>query len=482
MKDRHYINNETDKLQVNETVLDDLAKEIGFDKTLLIETWQLDLLWSTTVAAFVLFGMVGAFSSAKIADYFGRKKGMMIITFILLIAALFGGIPTLAESPECLIVSRVFVGLHSGLNVSLAALYLAEISPKKIRGAIGTCHQLAITVGILVSQILGLNELLGTKDLWPYLFAFNAVPSIISFCCWPLCPESPRYLLIKKKNVDDSRLALQKLRGYDDVNDEIEEMTIESKKNLQTTNFSMHQLLTTPELRFPTVIACLLQVTQQWSGINAVMSYSTFILAQAQVPAFAIGYVIVGTGAINVISTIIAVPLMEKLGRRPLLLWPMGVMAVSFLLLTIFINLVFDPELEQHHSAFAYTSIVLMHLYVIGFALGLGPIPFILVSEVFRQEPRAAAMSLSTAFNWICNFVLMLAFPFLKAGLEAYTYLLFTIVLALAIVFIFFFVPETKNRTFDEISASLMLGRASGKKRSLNINDGEELQPMGQKV
>ncbi|XP_050414501.1 solute carrier family 2, facilitated glucose transporter member 1 isoform X1 [Patella vulgata] len=473
---------ENGTLRANQSEIDDLSDKLGVDHALLLEKWEIELLWSTTVAAFVLFGMIGAFTSAKVADFFGRKKGMIVITFVMFIAAIFGGITKVAASPECLIISRIFVGLHSGLNVSLAALYLAEISPKKIRGAIGTCHQLAITVGILSSQILGLNELLGTVDLWPWLFAFNAIPLFIHLVCWPLCPESPRYLLIKKNEEQEATIALRKLRGYDDVEDEIEEMRIESKRSVSGTNFSMHQLLTTPELRFPTVVACLLQVTQQWSGINAVMSYSTFIFGQAQVPTEKIGYVIVGTGSINVLCTVIAVPLMEKLGRRPLLLWPMCMMAISFLLMTVFINLQFNVDLVEHHSTFAMICIVLMHIYVIGFALGLGPIPFILVSEIFRQEPRAAAMSLSTAFNWICNFVLMLAFPFMKDGLGAYTYLLFTIILAAAVVFIFFFVPETKNRTFDEIVASLGLTRGRGPKSSYKFPDEAELQPMGEKV
>ncbi|CAG5125092.1 unnamed protein product, partial [Candidula unifasciata] len=136
------------------------ASVFGAQPELLLEDWVIKLLWSTTVAAFVLFGMIGAFISAQVADFFGRKLGMIVITFLMFIAAVLGGITLVAKSPECLILSRVFVGLHSGLNITLCPLYLAEISPKKIRGALGTCHQLAVTIGILVSQIFGLKELL----------------------------------------------------------------------------------------------------------------------------------------------------------------------------------------------------------------------------------------------------------------------------------------------------------------------------------
>ncbi|CAG5127198.1 unnamed protein product [Candidula unifasciata] len=453
-------------------------KEFGADKSLLLEPWEIQFLWSTTVAAFVLFGMIGAFTSAKVADFFGRKRGMIVITFLMFIAAILGGITLKVMSPECLILSRMVVGLHSGLNITLCPLYLAEISPKKIRGAVGTCHQLAITIGILVSQILGLKELLGTETLWPYLFAFNAAPSIICLLLLPLCPESPRFLLIKKGEEEEAKKALIKFRGTDSVSDEVEEMRLEASKSVGVKNYTIKELLTTPELRMPVWIACILQISQQWSGINAVMSYSTILFGQVNIDHNTIPYIVVATGVINVVCTIVAVPLMEKAGRRPLLLYPMIGMLVSFIVMMILLNLQKNPDLSDHHVSFAIVCIIAMHTYIIGFALGLGPIPFIVVGEIFRQEPRAAAMSLSLAFNWVCNFILMLTFPFLKEGLEEFVYIIFCIVLGLAIAFIFFFVPETKNKTFDEVANSISLGgRAKGTGKAYGINS-EENEPM----
>lgn len=440
----------------------------------------LDLLWSITVAIFVLFGMIGAFMSGMVADRIGRKLGMILITVIMFLAAILGGIPTVAKSPECLIISRALVGLHCGISISLASLYLAEISPKKIRGAIGTCHQLFITVGILWSMIMGLPEITGTWNLWPVCFAFNAVPALTCLVLFPLCPESPRFLLIKKNDEDGAKKALQKLRGYHDVEDEIEEMRVEARKASSVKTFTLKQLLTTPDLKLPIIIAIVCQVAQQWSGINAVMSYSVFIFKQANVPEDSIPYVIVVQGAINVLATIVAVPLMEKAGRRPLLLFPMCGMVVSFIVLTICLNLLNNPDFADSKQTLAIICIIVMMTYVIGFALGLGPIPFIVVSEIFRQEPRAAAMSFSLAFNWICNFILMLTFRFIQKGIEEYAYVIFVVILIASIVFIFFFVPETKNRSFDDIAASIAFGR-QGKKPAFGEN-GEEMQPMGAKA
>ncbi|KAL4220891.1 Solute carrier 2 [Mactra antiquata] len=437
----------------------------------------IELMWSITVSLFVFFGMIGAFASGKIADTFGRKKGMVIITFIMFIAAIFGGVASVAKSPECLMLSRVFVGLHNGVCVSLASLYLAEISPKKIRGAVGTCHQLFITIGILWSTILGLRELCGNWNGWPYLFAFNALPALVCLILFPLCPESPRYLLIKKNDEDGAKKALIKLRGYNDVEDELEEMRIEARKASSIETFTIKQLLTTPELKLPIIIAVIMQVAQQWSGINAVMSFSSFILEQANVADDSIPYVIVGQSTINVLATIVCVPLMEKLGRRPLLIFPMVGMVLSFVVLTISLNLLQSGNFTEHKSTLAIISICAILAYVIGFAVGLGPIPFIVVSEIFRQEPRAAAMSFSLAFNWICNFVLQLTFRFIQKGIGSYTYLIFIVILVASIIFIVIFVPETKNKTFDEVAQSIAFGRQN--RGQPFRQDAEEMQPMG---
>jgi len=146
--------------------------------------------------------------------------------------------------------------------------------------------------------------------------------------------------------------------------------------------------------------------------------------------------------------------------------------------MTIALSLQANPDMEEHKTWLAFLCIVLMHTFIIGFALGIGPIPFLLVGEIFRQEPRAAAMSLSLAFNWVCNFTLQLTFPFLKDALEEYVYCLFMAIVTGAIVFIYFFVPETKNKTFDEVSNSISLGgRAKGRGREYGM-DGDEMKPM----
>ncbi|KAL5013899.1 hypothetical protein ScPMuIL_008169 [Solemya velum] len=442
-----------------------------------IDPAVIELLWAITVAICVLFGMVGAFTSGKIAEKFGRKRGMIYISILMIIAGILGGITKTVNSFEVLILSRAFTGLHSGVGMSILPMYLAEISPKSIRGATGTFNQLFITVGILMANILGLREVFGTEDLWPLIFAFNVIPATFTLIVMPFCPESPRHLLITMKKTDEAISALRKIRGYNDVSIEIDEMHMENKESMTSRAMSFKQLLAAPELRMPLTIAIVLHVAQQWSGINAVMAYSSFIFRQASVGEDIISYVILCTGAINLGLTVVTVTLVERVGRRLLLLTSLGVMALSYVVLTIFLDLQFKDSLADHHTAFAWVCIIDMHIYVIGFALGAGPIAFLIVPEIFRQEARSTANSIAQSFNWTCNFILMLSFRFIQEALGGYTYIIFIVILTLAITFVYVFVPETKNRTFEEI-CGLMRSKRPGLMKKSGLLEDQELQPM----
>ncbi|KAJ8303571.1 hypothetical protein KUTeg_019967 [Tegillarca granosa] len=385
----------------NVSITDDeeINKEVEEDPVL-------ELLWSITVAIFVLFGMFGAFASNKVADHFGRKKGMILITVFMFIA---------------------------GLCMSLVSLYLAEIAPKEI----------------------------------PF----------VCLVCMPFCPESPRFLLINKKKEHDARKAMQRLRGYNDVEDEMDEMKIEASKTQNVRAFTIKQLLVTPGLRLPTFIATMSMASQQWSGINAVMSYSSFMFKNAGVPSDVIQWVVVGSSVVNFLSTFICIWLVEKAGRRPLLLYPTVIMLISFIFLTIFHNLQYVESLEENHSAFAIIGIISMHTYVIGFAIGMGPIPYLMSGELFRQDARAAATGLCLATNWITNFILLLIFRFMQRAMKGFVYVPFIVVLVISLVYIYYLVPETKNKTFEEIAASLSFGRKK-RKPYKNGTNSEELKKM----
>jgi len=278
-------------------------------------------------------------------------------------------------------------------------------------------------------------------------------PIIVSCCCLPFIPESPRYMLLVKHNEMGGKAALKYYRRSSNVDAEYSAIIEEGKQDAlrQKVHFTFIQLFTDPELRRPTIITCSLQIVQQFSGINAVMFYSTGIFKHAGVPGEQIQYAVVGTSAVNMAMTVIAVPLMEIAGRRKLLLIPMAVMIVDFAVLTI------AMVYADTSTGWGTLAIACVIVYVISFAVGLGPIPMMIGSEMFRQEPRPMAMMVGGWTNWLFTFIVAMTFEHVQKACHPYTFIIF---IALLIVFLFFciiFVPETRNKTFEEIAKELGL-------------------------
>ena len=235
-------------------------------------------------------------------------------------------------------------------------MYLTEISPANLRGSVGTIYQLVITISIVVSQVLGLPQLLGTESLWPVLFAVIVVPAIFMVVTLPFCPESPKHILIiQAKDVAAQRglslsmsrypmttfpcTALTWLRGTGEVHDEMEEMRTEAEQMKLVPKVTLREMATNPVLKQPLVIAMVVMLSQQLSGINAAIAYSGSIFRSAGLSDDASLYATLGMGVINVLMTIVSLVLVEKWGRRSLHLTGLGGMAVTTVILTICLTL-----------------------------------------------------------------------------------------------------------------------------------------------
>lgn len=410
-------------------------------------------LWTITTAAFVVGGIIGGFTSKYVADFFGRKKGIIFHYIFTIAGAILTGIAPSVNSPECIIISRLLFGIQGGMSCGLIPTYLTEISPGNLRGATGVIHQLGITIGIFVSQLLGFRQILGKGHLWPFLLAIPAVPAIVGGIFLLLFfPETPRALLINNKDEESARKALHRLRNTTDVGNEIEAIKQEAREQKSDENISFKELFTSKEYRWPLITGLVLQLTQQLCGINAIFFYSESIFKNAGILQHEIQYAVLLTGIINVIVTIAVIPLIDRLGRKPLLVFPMLIIIVDFIALTVFL------VLQDKSKIFSYLSIACIILFIVCFAVGLGPIPFVYVAECFRQDARSSALAICMFTNWMANLALTLSFPYLAIYLKQYVFLVFTVIVAFAVFVIFKKVPETKGRTTDEIMASF-LGR-----------------------
>lgn len=405
------------------------------------------MIFALMVSIFCVGGMIGGAITGVVAEKFGRKGGLLLNNVLVLAAVICMSSSKAAASYELIILGRFLIGINSGLNAGLVPMYLAEISPVNLRGAVGTVYQLVITISILIAQIVSLRSILGTPENWPTLLAITIIPAIFQIVTLPFCPESPKYLLLSKGRDLDAQKALSWFRGTLAVHEEMDGMRAEYDAIKLVPRVTMRELITNNALRIPLIISLTVMLAQQLSGINAVMFFSSKIFKMAGLNDDNSTYATLGMGGINVFMTIVSLVLVEKAGRKTLLLLGFAGMTVDTLLLTI--CMLFADQ----SRALGIICVILVLVYVIMFASGPGSIPWFLVSELFNQSARPTASSLAVCTNWTANFLVGLAFLPLAEALGPYVFLIFVVLQALFTLFIYKKVPETKNKSLEEISA-----------------------------
>uniref|UniRef100_A0A8C5WEW5 Solute carrier family 2 member 2 n=1 Tax=Leptobrachium leishanense TaxID=445787 RepID=A0A8C5WEW5_9ANUR len=413
--------------------------------------------WSLSVSVFSLGGMVSSFFVGWIADKLGRIKAMMVVNILAVIGALLMGLAPLGQAHALVIAGRLITGLYCGLASGLVPIYVGEISPTALRGALGTMHQLAIVTGILISQIIGLEFILGSKDLWPVLLGISGVPAILQTILLFFCPESPRFLYIKRGEEEAAKKNLKRLRGeYYDTTKDIEEMKKEKEEAASEKKVSILQLFKSPNYRQPLIVSLVLHISQQFSGINGIFYYSTSIFTKSGISQPV--YATIGVGAVNTIATVVSVFLVERAGRRSLYLIGLAGMCICAIVMTIALALL--PQ----HAWMSYLSMVAIFLFVVFFEVGPGPIPWFIVAELFSQGPRPAAMAVSGCCNWTCNFIIGMCFQYIADACGPYVFIIFAVLLFGFTVFTYFKVPETKGKSFEQISAEFRKNKMATRK------------------
>ncbi|RIA97289.1 sugar transporter [Glomus cerebriforme] len=429
---------------------------------------------------FNLGGLLGSLLSSRVADTKGRRWTLLCNNLFLFIGSTMMGF---ANSYSILVIGRVIAGIGCGVVSVIVPMYLAEISPAEYRGVFGVMNQLGIVIGILFSQIQGLY--LSNIPGWRIILITASALSIIQTILLGFAVESPKYLASKVGGYQSAKKALQQLRGKTEVEDEIggwlqiseeegleglinnqhDEDNISSQqqqssssqdnieeristtseptvvfhaRNPNTDDFNIWKFISSPYYRPAFKVLLLVQFTQQFSGINAVIFYSTTILSRL-LPTSS-DLITVYISIMNTIMTVVSAYLIDKAGRRTLLLYSISLMSLASAILAFSIT---------------YELALLSSISIIGFvatfAIGLGPIPFLIIPEIVDTRAVATASSLGLSINWISNFLVAALFLEIRGIFGGRVFYIFSVYLFTAYIIANRILPETKAKTVEEV-------------------------------
>jgi SP family galactose:H+ symporter-like MFS transporter len=398
------------------------------------------------VSAVLLGAMIGALAGGRLADRFGRRNTLLQVAVLFAVGAVG---TALAPSMLWLAIGRVVVGFAIGIASFTAPLYISEISPPEVRGKLVSLNQLMITIGIVGSYLA--DYALADSRGWRWMFALAAIPALILLIGLFFVPESARWFM-SRRLPEQARTVLARIHPPEVAEREL--LEIEASLNQQQGDW---RELYSRRLRPALIIGLGLALFQQFTGINTVIYYAPTIFQFAGLRSHSAAILATaGVGIVNVLFTVLALRLLDRLGRRPLLLYglvgmiaSLGILGFAFL----------SPDLSQ---ALAWISLVCVMLYVASFAISLGPVFWLMISEIYPLKIRGRAMGIATMANWGSNLIVAVTFLSLLRSLgRPWTFWLYALVGVFAWIFVYRLVPETKGQTLEQIEAQWRQGAAS---------------------
>ena len=399
------------------------------------EQFSLDALQEGWAVSVVLIGcMFGAGLAGPVSDRIGRRRLMLVSAVLFLVSAVGCALP---RTITVFVIFRFVGGLGIGSAAVLSPLYIAEVAPARVRGALVSINQLAIVTGILLAYFVNWIFAGAGPANWRWMYAVGAVPSVFFFLLLLRVPESPRWL-VKNGREDEARAVITRADSAEAAAAGIREI----RDTLALEEGSFRELFR-PAFRRPLLIAIVLAVFQQITGINAILYYAPRIFEDAGFARMsAIGQSTL-VGLVNMLFTVVAIVLADKVGRRPLLLVATGGMGVSLVLLGAAFRFPLLP-------ASALLFIIL--LYIAFFASAMGPLVWVVMAEILPIKVRGSAMGLATLILWFADFVVTLTFPVISDRFQPATaFWFYAAMCALDLVFMWLFLPETKGQTLEEI-------------------------------
>jgi MFS transporter, SP family, galactose:H+ symporter len=412
--------------------------------------FHLSVFHQELVVSVVLIGAaVGALGGGRLADAFGRRL-MLIVTALIFIGGAI--VCSAAGSVGILILGRIIVGLGIGLSSSTVPVYISEVSPAGARGWQVSLFQLAITVGILGAYLVDYG--FAARGAWRWMLGLAVVPGALLGLGMLAMPETPRWLA-KHGHAEAARKVLARIRGTQNIQAEFQEIQGTLSQAEERGHFSD---LLAVSVRPALIVGIGLAIFQQITGINTVIYYAPSIIQSAGIPSAA-GAILAtaGIGLVNVLMTIVAMWLIDRAGRRPLLLTGITGMVVSLGVLG------FVFQTHQPSAGLGWLAVVILMAYVASFAISLGPIFWLLIAEIYPLRVRGVAEGAAAGTNWAANLLVSLTFLSLLQVLgPSWTFWLYALLTIGSLVFSYSLVPETKGRTLEEIEQTWRsrLGRA----------------------
>src|SRR3989344_1057481 len=384
------------------------------------------------VGAVLLGALFGALFSGKITDIFGRRRVLIIVALIFILGALW---TAFAPSILALILGRIGVGVAIGVASYVGPLYISEVAPQQHRGALVSLNQLAITIGICLSYVV--DYFFALSGEWRWMLGMGVVPGILLLLGMLYLPDSPRWIVSQGRE-EEAKKILMKLRS----SERVVEKEIAAIKVTLKQEATHWKIVLSKTVRPVLWIGFSLAIIQQITWINTILYYAPTILKMAGFGSATVSILAtMGIGIVLVISTLIALPLVDRWGRRPLLIMGLAGMAMGLGLLAWLFqsSTTIPPSLE-------WLGLASMLLYIASFSFSHGPIMWLMIAEIYPLQVRGVGASMATCVNWASNLLVTASFLELVQFLGARgTFLIYMVAAVASIVFIYFLVPETKG-------------------------------------
>lgn len=397
-------------------------------------------------SVFSIGGLVGSLYAGWLSGVVGRKFSMAINGVVFVIGSVIEGV---SNHIAVLVLGRLISGLAAGCSIVVTPLMISEVSPAGLRGLLGSMNQVCINLGILLTQVLAIRW--ANSIQWRYLLFTGALLGLVNSIAVVLIDESPKWLALKGRDAE-AKAAILRLRGdpnsvadefrrYSNVEDQQQLIASESAtgSNGKAPNVSLKQYVSDPNYENSRLVVTTVLAGQQFCGINSIIFYGVNTIRKLLPQYAVIINCLISLG--NAVITFIAAPFVDEYGRKPCLITSVSIMAAASALMAI--GIVFSISV---------LSVLATFVYVAAFAIGLGPIPFLLISEVTQEEAISTAQSYGTVVNWIATFLIGFLFPIVDGWIGGYVYFAFAIICLLFVSFVMNKLPETKgHKSYDSV-------------------------------